>query len=278
MSGLTEGMRAIYGRSGLMNLIDAALIKAGVDPEKPRYQDLFPFDQLHSIGIAATRDHADRAAIGPQRHLLDLGCGIGGSSRFLAGDRGCRVTGVDLSPEYVEVAQELTRRCGLDGDIEFRQADALALPFADETFDHVWCHYVTMNISDKEGLTKEVARVLKPGGQFSCIEVAQGPAGPPDFPVPWAMTAEASFLATPEEMRGAVERAGLHIVQQIDITASTLGYAKAVAERVARGEAVPVVHGFVMGDHFPIRVRNSSIGFMERKILDQFLLAERRKG
>ena len=275
MSDPAERIRAHYGQSGLISRIDDALKQVGIDPQKPRYQDLFAFDQLHSRGIAATKDHADRAGLVPKMHVLDLGCGIGGTSRYLAAERGCRVTGIDLTPEFVEVAQELARRCGLDGKIAFRQSDALALPFADETFDHVWCHYVTMNIPDKTGLAKEVARVLKRGGQFSCAEVAQGPAGPPEYPLPWARDAEANFLATPEMLRAAVEQAGLRIIEHVDTTAAVLNYARQVAARVAQGQSHPVGHAFIMGEDFPVRVRNSSIGFSQGKLLDQFLLAQR---
>lgn len=264
-----------YGRSDLIDQILAALKDAGIDPEKLRHQDLFSFDQLHGVGIVATRDHAERAGLRPGMHVLDLGCGIGGSSRYLAAERQCRVTGIDLTPEFVEVARDLTRRCGLSDSIEFRQADALALPFAENTFDHVWCHNVTMNIPDKKGLAVEVARILKRGGRFSCVEVAQGPAGAPRFPVPWAMDAASSFLATPQEMRAAFEAAGFRIVEQLDITPASLAYAKDVAERAARGEPPPLRNAVVMGDDFALRARNSAIGLTTGRLLDQFILAER---
>jgi len=137
-------------------------------------------------------------------HVLDIGCGIGGASRVIASSRQCTVTGIDLTPEYVEVSRELTRRCGLADRIDYRQANALDLPFDDESFDHVLCHNVTMNIEDKAGLAKEITRVLKPGGHFSCVEAGLGPAGEPSFPLPWAQDATFSFLVTPDEMRAAL--------------------------------------------------------------------------
>jgi ubiquinone/menaquinone biosynthesis C-methylase UbiE len=66
---------------------------------------------------------------------------------------------------------------------QFRQANALDLPFQDGTFDHVWSYAVTMNIADKEGLGREVARVLKPGGRFSCNEIGRGSGEAPVFSV-----------------------------------------------------------------------------------------------
>ena len=90
-------------------------------------------------------------------YVLDLGCGLGGASRYLAAECGCRVAAIDLTPNFVEAARILTARCGLAERIEFRQANALALPFPDSTFDHAWSYAVTMNIADKEGLGRQVA-------------------------------------------------------------------------------------------------------------------------
>jgi ubiquinone/menaquinone biosynthesis C-methylase UbiE len=275
MSSTAESVRAHYSEIGLISRIDAALKQAGIDPQKARYQDFFAFDQLHSRGIAAIKDHADRAALGPHLRVLDLGCGIGGTSRYLTAERGCSVTGVDLTPEFGEVARELSRRCGLGDKIEFRQANALELPFADEMFDHIWCHYVTMNIPDKAGLAREIACVLKRGGQFSCAEVAQGPAGPPDYPLPWARNAEANFLSTPDKLRTAVESVGLHIVEHIETSSIGLGPAQQGSARGAEGQSLPAGQAVIMGDDFAIRAKNTFRGFSQGKLIEQFILAQR---
>jgi SAM-dependent methyltransferase len=156
-------------------------------------------------------------------HVLDLGCSLGGASRYLAAERGCRVAAIDLTPNFVEAARVLTARCGLAERIEFRQANALALPFPNGSFDHVWSYAVIMNIADKAGLGREVARVLKPGGRFSCNEIARGSGGAPVFPLPWARDEETSFLVSPADMRAALETVGLSIVEQADLTATRLG-------------------------------------------------------
>ena len=120
------------------------------------------------------------------------------------------------------MARVLTERCGLTDRIEIRQANALALPFKEGTFDHVWSYAVTMNIADKGGLGREVARVLKPGGRFSCNEIAQGPGGAAVFPLPWATDEVSSFLASPAAMRAALEASGLSILEQVDLTSTRL--------------------------------------------------------
>ena len=178
---------------------------------------------------------------------------------------GCRVSAIDLTPEFVELARVLTARCGLADSIDYRQASALALPFEDASFDHVWCHNVTMNIADRMTLAREVARVLRRQGRFSCVETAQGPGGPPVFPLPWAKDPSASCLATPEAMCAAVEQAGLRIVEQINFA----------AEVVKRGEPPHQANDVVMGDDFEQRRANVMTGLQEQRLVDQLIIAEK---
>jgi ubiquinone/menaquinone biosynthesis C-methylase UbiE len=258
-------VQGYYGRSDLLQRIEARLRSVGVDPQKPGFRDLHPYDQLHGLGILATEEHAARAGVRAGMHVLDLGSGLGGSSRYLAAVCGCRVSGIDLTPEFVELARVLTARCGLADSIDYRQASALALPFEDASFDHVWCHNVTMNIADRVTLAQEVARVLRHRGRFSCVETALGPTGLPVFPLPWAIDPSASCLATPEAMRAAVEQAGLRIVEQINFA----------AEVAKRGEPPPQANDVVMGDDFEQRRANVMTGLRELRLVDQLIVAEK---
>jgi ubiquinone/menaquinone biosynthesis C-methylase UbiE len=258
-------VQSYYGRSDLQQRIEARLRTVGVDPQKPGFRDLHPFDQLHGFGILATEEHAARAGVRPGMQVLDLGSGLGGSSRYLAAVCGCRVIAIDLTPEFVELARVLTARCGLVDRIDYRQGSALALPFEDASFDHVWCHNVTMNIADRVTLAREVARVLRHRARFSCVETAQGHGGPPVFPLPWASDPSASGLATPEAMRTALEQAGLRIVEQINFT----------PEVAKRGEPPYQANDVVMGDDFEERRANVMAGLRERRLVDQLIVAEK---
>ncbi len=93
--------------------------------------------------------------------VLDVGCGIGGSSRILAKDYGFAVTGVTISPQQVKRAQELTAE-GLNA--QFLVDDAMNLSFPDGTFDVVWSIEAGPHMPDKAIFAKELLRVLKPGG------------------------------------------------------------------------------------------------------------------
>jgi SAM-dependent methyltransferase len=263
MTDVDAIVQRYYGDRPVLQRIEDALRAAGVDPEKPSHRDLWPFDQLHSRGIAATREHAERARIQADMYVLDIGCGLGGASRYLATECGCRVAAIDLTPKFVEVARILTARCGLADRVEIRQANALALPFQDGTFDHVWSYAVTMNIADKAGLGREVARVLKPGGRFSCNEVEQGAGGAPTFPLPWATNEASSFLVSPAVMRAALEGSGLSITEQVDLTATRL------AEKEAGRTSI------VERDDFPLQVHNLQSCLADGRLVAQFILAEK---
>ena len=271
MSSVEQSVQSHYGRGDLLQRVEAALERAGVDKDRPTHQDLFAFDQLHGRGIMATREHAERAGLHAGLHVLDLGCGIGGASRYLA-SLGCRVTAIDLTPEFIDVAAALTQRCGLADRIEFHQANALDLPFAADSFDHVWSHNVTMNIEDKARFAAEIARVLKPGGRFSCAEVERGPGGEPTFPLPWASDPSWSFLATPDVMRGTLVAAGLHVLEQTDLTEAAIAFVRGAAQR---GGPTTIGNSIVMGDDFAVRVRNSGQAMREGKLVEQFILAEK---
>ncbi|MDB9312327.1 methyltransferase domain-containing protein [Spirulina sp. CS-785/01] len=97
----------------------------------------------------------------PGTTVLDVGCGIGGSSRILAKDYGFKVTGVTISPQQVQRATELTPE-GVSA--EFAVDDAMDLSFEDGKFDVVWSIETGPHIPKKAAFAKELLRVLKPGG------------------------------------------------------------------------------------------------------------------
>ena len=97
----------------------------------------------------------------PGTTVLDVGCGIGGSSRILARDYGFAVTGITISPQQVKRAQELTPQ---EVNAQFAVDDAMALSFPDASFDVVWSIEAGPHMPDKAIFARELIRVLKPGG------------------------------------------------------------------------------------------------------------------
>jgi tocopherol O-methyltransferase len=98
--------------------------------------------------------------------IVDVGCGIGGSSLYLAQKFDAGVEGITLSPVQASRATERAQEAGLARNVQFQVADALDMPFADDTFDLVWSMESGEHMPDKEKFLEECYRVLKPGGTF----------------------------------------------------------------------------------------------------------------
>jgi SAM-dependent methyltransferase len=126
-------------------------------------------------GIVASKGvpfFAEKLALTPDSHLLDLGSGIGGPAPFFAKTYGCKVTGVDLSDFNNQTAQKRTREAGLDHLVRFVHGDALEIPFPEESFTHFFGCEALCYFPDKVQLYKAAYRVLKPGGRIAFLEAA----------------------------------------------------------------------------------------------------------
>ncbi len=226
---------------------------------------LASLDQFHLRGLSATRELAELAAIPHGADVLDAGSGLGGPSRFLADAYGCHVTGVDLTPSFVEIAAHLAERTGLSSMVRYQVADLCALPFRDSSFDLVWTQHVVMNIADRAGVYRECRRVLRAGGKFAFFDVYWPDEKPdPVFPVPWSESAEASFLLTKAETIEAFERAGFAQGVWKDVTGQAL-------LAIASGKAVtPAPDGLnvgtVMGPRFGGMLANIQRNLQEGRV------------
>lgn len=266
--GTDADISRYYTRGDLLERLHAALLGDDIDPDHPTIETLAPFDQFHGRGLEATEEVADVLAVAATDHLLDVGSGIGGPARYIADRFGCRVTGIDLTAEFCDVARHLTQMLGLEDRVAFEQGDALAMPFADASFDGAYSMNVSMNIADKAGFYKEIHRVLRPGAWLVLIEIAQGPNGSLDYPTPWAQTAESSFLVTPSETAEALEASGFTDLKSRDTAKKSLAFGARSRAMVERGEkppyrAVQLIHGDLAAE----AIANSSRGIAEARII-----------
>lgn len=259
---------------GLGARIVAALDEAGIPPENWTPEVLGPADQIHGGGLLQTQLHADLTTITSDMHLLDIGCGIGGPARYFATAFGCRVTGIDLTPEYIDVATMLTGKVGLSDRVAFECGDATALPYDDGTFDMAWALNVTMNIEGRAGFYAGVHRVLKRGGQFAISELGKGPDGDPYYPLPWARYPSYSFLLPPDEMRGMLEDAGFRIVHWVDEAARRQAAADNPPPPAVPVDT-PLTIEITRGDDYPARRANSGKSAKEGRLTNVMLVAEK---
>ena len=266
-----------YSRAELLSRLTAALIEDGVDPDRPSAEALAPYDQFHGRGLEATLEVAELMRPGASDHIMDIGSGIGGPARYFASRFGCRVTGIDLTPEFCDVARHLTRLLGLQDRVTFELGDALAMPFPDAGFDGAYSMNVSMNIADKAALYREIHRVLKPGARLVLSEIAQGEGGDLDYPTPWASSARTSFLSTPEQTRHGLIEAGFDVIRVHSTHDEALAFGARSRAMVERGEkpphrAVLLIHGELAAQ----AMANVSRGLSQRRIVPIEVLARKR--
>jgi ubiquinone/menaquinone biosynthesis C-methylase UbiE len=156
---------------------------------------------------------------------------------------------VDLTPEFCVAARELNALTGLTDRVNILHGSALALPVPANSFDHAYSQAAIMNISDKQGLFREALRVLRPGGLLALSFVGRGAAGEPRYPLPWATTADISFLATLDETRTDLLAAGFQIVSLRDTTAAVGAALAPVLERLETEGLPPLGEHIVMGEN-----------------------------
>jgi tocopherol O-methyltransferase len=113
------------------------------------------------------KELATRARISEGDRVLDVGCGLGGSSMFLAREYGAMVRGITLSPKQVSVARDQARRRGLLGRVNFDVQDAHELDRDPGIYDVIWIVECSEHLFDKPAFIRECARHLAPGGRLA---------------------------------------------------------------------------------------------------------------
>ena len=206
-----KNIHSYYSPNDLYNKIIEGLDNLGKDLSRIELDDLQPVDEFHIRGDVATKELIKLSSFTPDMHILDVGCGVGGSTRRLSHETGCSVTGIDLSDEYIDAAERLTQLLDMQERVKFYAASALELPFDVNTFDGAWSIQMNMNVEDKLGWLKEMYRVLKPGARAVLYEVCGSKNTPIYFPVPWAQDSSMSFLVSPETFREVITSAGFDI-------------------------------------------------------------------
>jgi ubiquinone/menaquinone biosynthesis C-methylase UbiE len=265
MSRPAQAVADHYKRRALADVILTALTAAGKDIEHLTPDDLAPVDEFHSGGRNATVRLAQLAQINGSERVLDVGCGIGGPSRYLASKFGCQVTGLDLTAEFVALAGMLAQRTRLADKVTYRQGDALDMPFADASFDLVWSQNAAMNIADRDRLYGEMRRVLTPAGRLALQEMAAGPGGELFYPTPWAGDKSISFLSTPEATRAALERIGFRVVAWQDTTEEALQQ-RARAKALEAESLPPLGLHILIGEAFPTVTKNMLRNLQEERL------------
>jgi SAM-dependent methyltransferase len=264
-----------YSLDDLEQTILQALVRAGKDIDQLILDDLAQIDEFHIRGPEATKEMAEEIGLDAGMQILDVGSGLGGPSRRLASNYGCRVIGLDLTDAYCRVAEAFSRRLGLDHLVSYRTGNALDMPFEDKRFDVLWTQHAAMNIGEKTQLYSEMYRVLKPGGHLAIYDVIAGPGGEVYFPVPWARDSSISFLATDDELRHFLEAAGFDIMSWRDTTDTGLAWFAAKSAQIKKQGKPIIGYHLLLGEDFPQMARNQLRSFKESRMALLQVIARR---
>ena len=276
-------MKDHYSANNLLQRILDALRKAGKPLDQLTPDDLAAVDHFHTRGRQSTEELAALASELGSIHelkILDVGCGIGGTARFLASRFKCNVAGVDQSQDYIQAASGLSELVGLEDHTSFVEGSATQLPFDSSSFDIVWTEHAQMNIADKQNLYKEIARVLKPGGRFVFHDVFAGTEeGQLTFPVPWADQSTISHLISQSAFKQLLDNNGLDLTGWYLKTPESRAAFSEMLERMNRQvvdkSQQPLGLHFLMGSDTRLKVANYLDGLQSGIITVAMGVAER---
>ena len=162
----------------------------------------------HNGGFEATNELLSLCHIGDAREVLNVGCGIGVGSAYIARKYGCHVVGVDISEKMIEWSRRRAREERVEAKVEFRTADVLDLPFEADRFDVVFAESVLIFVEDQARAIRECVRVTKPGGYVGLNEGLWTKQPSPEM-VARVKDALGPFIPTIETWQALWEASGL---------------------------------------------------------------------
>jgi sarcosine/dimethylglycine N-methyltransferase len=187
--------------------------------ESLRPDDLFPYDQDHYGGLAATDELARGARIASESRVADFCAGLGGTVRYLAHKYGANVTGIELTPSRVAGAQELTMRVGLQDKARMIEGNVMSVPLEDATMDAVVSQEAFCHVPDPAKALSEAFRILRKDGRLAFTDwIANEQLSADDAQLMWEGMAIQPLRSIPDYSR-LVEGAGFKIYSAADLTA-----------------------------------------------------------
>jgi cyclopropane fatty-acyl-phospholipid synthase-like methyltransferase len=219
MNDATSQTVYFYDRHPISSDIILAKLQASrghLDSLRP--DELFPYDQDHYGGLAATDELAQGARITNGSRVADFCAGLGGTVRYLAHRYGANVTGIELTPARVIGAQELTKRVGLQEKARVIEGNVLEVPLADTSMDAVVSQEAFCHVPDPKKALVEVFRILRKDGRLALTDwIANEPLSADDAQLMWEGMA-IQPLRSISDYRRLVESSGLRVLSATDLT------------------------------------------------------------
>lgn len=270
-------IEAHYSSSGLQKRIEDTLIDSGMRMETISVEALAPVDEFHIGGREATENLVEQLALSERKHVLDIGCGLGGTARFMASTYGSYVTGIDLTREFVATGNELCRWVGLSEQITLMQGNALSMPFENEIFDGASMLHVGMNIEDKQTLFREVYRVLRRGACFGVYDIMAMEDDRLEYPLPWASGPGMSYLSSSTSYTNWLQEAGFKIRSEQNRKAFAIDFYDRMRAKQLKSKKAPSLGlHLLMGQSTKQKLGNMIQGIEIGSIAPVEIVAEKR--
>jgi len=162
----------------------------------------------HMGGLEATKELIELCHVDKSSYVLDVGCGVGITACYIAKEYDCKVVAVDISEEMIKRAEERAKRRDVEDKVEFKVADAQALPFEDDLFDAVISESVNAFIENKQKAINEYKRVTKVGGYVGFNEVTWIKLPPPELVEYLSLALGGAEFLTSEGWKSLLKEAG----------------------------------------------------------------------
>jgi ubiquinone/menaquinone biosynthesis C-methylase UbiE len=256
-----------YAHHNLYETIIQTLAQMGIAPGQITRKDLAAIDEFHVGGQEISHELAIAAGLQAGMRVLDAGCGIGGACRMLADEYECEVTGIDITPDYIRTARQLSAITGLQHRTRFVEGSVLALPFDNNSFDAVLTQHVQMNIADKKTFYAEIHRVLVPHGRFVYYDILAHDELPLHFPVPWASDASLNFLVTAAQLQQLLQETGFQPEQITDETTKGIAFLEKLFSRIAQKGLPALGLHLLMGSEAMKKLTNLRTNLVEGRVV-----------
>jgi cyclopropane fatty-acyl-phospholipid synthase-like methyltransferase len=211
------------------------------------------------------------------QRVLDVGCGIGEPAVRLARSTGCTVEGVTISPRQAARAERWASLHGMSGQTTFRCADAMALPYPDESFDAAWALESIFHMPDRAVVLREVARVLRPTGRVLIADLVLSADATPEERSFLRHALVARSLGSADTYPELVRDAGFELEQVLDVSGNVMATFGAVAAALQEKDAEV---RRVYGEAFSVDVKRQWARITESALrcLGYVVITARRRG